>query len=120
MRTENKRMSDEAATEANRREKEVLERLKYDLKNNRLVIIIDAEMILSATVNISGKPFSRIIWTGLIQNGLDYLISNKHMDRSNRRIKRIYKNFENSDTDNLLDAANILKSQLAQLGQFPI
>ncbi len=60
MRTENIRISDETATEANRREGEVLERLRNDLKNNRLVIVAGAGVIFSAIINTAGRSFSRI------------------------------------------------------------
>jgi hypothetical protein len=132
--------------EAARRESEVLARLQKDLRNKRLAIIVGAGVTLSATADASGKPLSRIIWTGLIQNGLDFLVSNGYVDRLNRRIKRAYEALEDPDIDGWLedpgidgslddpdidgslddpdidgslDAANILSSQLREHGQFP-
>jgi hypothetical protein len=83
------------------------------------VIIIGAGVTLSATADVSGRPLSRITWTGLIRNGLDYLVGDGYVDRSNRRTKRAYEALEDPDTDSLLGAANILRNQLARQGQFP-
>ena len=94
-------------------------RLKYALNEKRLVIIVGAGVTLSATADELGKPLSRITWTGLIWNGLDYLVNVGHVDASTRRTRRAYEALEDPDTESLLDAANILSSQLAQQGQFP-
>jgi hypothetical protein len=83
------------------------------------VIIVGAGVTLNATADVSGKPLSRITWTGLIRNGLDYLVSDGHVDPSNRRTRRAYEAIEDPNTDSLLDAANVLSNQLAQRGQFP-
>jgi hypothetical protein len=56
---------------------------------------------------------------GLIRNGLDYLVSEGYVDTSNRRTKRAYEALEDPEVDGLLDAANILSSQMKQHGQFP-
>jgi hypothetical protein len=74
---------------------------------------------LGTIADASGKPFPCITWTGLIQNGLDYLVGDEHVERSNRRTKRAYEALEDPDIDGFLDAANILSSQLKQHGQFP-
>lgn len=71
------------------------------------------------TADESGKPLSRITWTGLIRNGLDYLVSKGYVDKSNRRTKRAYEALENPEVDGLLDAANIVSSQMKQHSQFP-
>jgi hypothetical protein len=105
--------------EAARRESEVLGRLQKGLRNNQLAVIVGAGVTLSATADVSGKPLSRIIWTGLIQNGLDFLVSEGYVDRLNRGIKPAYEALQNPDIDGMLDAANILSSQLRQHGQFP-
>jgi hypothetical protein len=76
--------------EATRRESEVLARLQKDLRNRRLAIIVGVGVTLSATADASGKPLSRIIWTGLIQNGLDFLVSEGYVDGSNSGIKLAY------------------------------
>jgi hypothetical protein len=74
---------------------------------------------LSATADASQNPLSRITWAGLIENGLDLLVSDGYVDRANRRTKRAYEALDDPDIDGLLDAANILSSQLKQHGQFP-
>ena len=56
---------------------------------------------------------------GLIQNSLDYLISEGYIDTSNQQTKRTYKTLEDLRVDGLLDAANIVSSQLKQHDQFP-
>jgi tetratricopeptide (TPR) repeat protein len=71
------------------------------------------------TADESGKPLSRITWTGLIRNGLDYLVSEGYVDTSNRRTKRAYEALEDPEVDGVLDAANIISSQMKQYGQFP-
>ena len=111
-------MENEALSEVARRKGEVLARLKNALKDKRLVIIVGAGVTLSATANISG-PLPRITWTGLIRNGLDYLVNEGYVDAGNRRTRLAYEALEDPDTDSLLDAANILSSQLKQNGQFP-
>ena len=41
------------------------------------------------------------------------------MEASNRRTRRAYETLEDTDTDSLLDAANIMAAQLTQNGQLP-
>jgi hypothetical protein len=102
-----------------RRQGEILARLRNDLENHRLAIIVGAGVTLNVTADSSGKPLSRITWTGLMRNGLDYLVSEGYVDASNRRTKKAYEALQDSDVDGLLDAANILSSQMKQHGQFP-
>lgn len=83
------------------------------------MIIVGAGVTLSATADRAGMPLQRITWTGLIRNGLEYLVAERYVDASNRRTKQAYEALKNTDTDSLLDAANILSSQLTQQGQFP-
>jgi hypothetical protein len=54
----------------------------------------------------------------LIQNGLDYLVSEGYVDKPNRRTKSAYEALEDPEVDGLLDAANILSSQIKQHGQY--
>jgi NAD-dependent SIR2 family protein deacetylase len=105
--------------QAARREGKDLARLKNALKDKRLVIIVGAGVTLSATADKKGIPLQRLTWTGLIRNGLEYLIAERYMDTSNPRTNQAYEALKNTDTDSLLDAANILSSQLTQHGQFP-
>jgi hypothetical protein len=55
----------------------------------------------------------------LIRNGLDYLVSEGFVDTSNRRTRGAYEALEDPEVDGLLDAANIVSSQMKQHGQFP-
>jgi hypothetical protein len=71
------------------------------------------------TADTSGKPLSRVTWTGLIRNGLDYLVHEGYVDTSNRRTRRAYEALKDPEVDGLLDAANIVSSQMKQHGQFP-
>jgi hypothetical protein len=105
--------SSDVLNEAARWEGEVFARLKNALKDKRFVIIIGAGVTLSATADISGRPLSRITWTGLIRNGLDYLVGKGYVDAANRRTKRA------KDAESLLDAASIMVSQLNHYSQFP-
>jgi hypothetical protein len=104
-------MENVALSEAARREGEILANIKKDLKYKRLVIIIGAGIIFSATTNISG-PLPRITWTGLIRNDLNYLITERYVDASNRRTKQAYDAFKTTNVANLLNAANIIRGQL--------
>jgi hypothetical protein len=112
-------MKNEALSEAARREGEVLTRLKNALNDKRLVVIVGAGVTLSVTADISGRPLPRITWTGLIRNGLDYLVNEGYVDAANRRTRRAYDALDDTDTDSLLDAANIMAAQLTRNGQFP-
>src|SRR5271169_2382686 len=112
------KLQDEASRETARRQHEVIDRLRNDLKNKRLVLITGAGVTLSTTADSSRKPLSRITWTGLIRNGLDYLVSEGYVERSNRRTRRAYDALEDPEVDGLLDAANIVSSQMKQHGQF--
>ena len=71
------------------------------------------------TADESGTPVSMITWTGLIRNGLDYSVSEGYVDKSNRRTRRAYEALEDQEVDGLLDAANIVSSQMKQHSQFP-
>jgi hypothetical protein len=64
-------------------------------------------------------PLSRLTWTGLIQNRLDYLVTDGYIDASSRRTRRAYAMLEETDTDSLLDAANVIVDQLEKHRQFP-
>jgi hypothetical protein len=96
-----------------------LDRLRTDLKDKNLVIVVGAGVTLSATADVSGKPLPRLTWTGLICNGLDYLVDGGYVEASHRRIKYAYEALHDSDPSSLLDAASILADQMTQNGQFP-
>ncbi|KAH8589751.1 hypothetical protein B0O99DRAFT_636152 [Bisporella sp. PMI_857] len=112
-------IQDEVTTEVAQRQEQILARLRDDLKNNRLAIIIGAGVTLNVTADISGNPLSLITWTGLLRNGLDYLVSEGYVDTFNRRTKRAYDALKDPEVEGLLDAANIVSSQMKQHGQFP-
>jgi len=109
---------DEADKEVARRKEETLSRLQNDLKERRLAIMIGAGVTLNVTADKDRKPLSRITWTGLIKNGLDFLVHEGYVDESNRRTRRAYEALEDPEVDGILDAANILSSQMKQEGQF--
>ena len=67
-------MQDEAATEAKRRQEQILTRLRNDLKTHWLAIITGAGVTLNVMTGTSGRPLSRTTWT-LIRNGLDSLVN---------------------------------------------
>jgi hypothetical protein len=69
------------------------------LKNKRLAIVAGVGVTFSAIVDTSEKPFSRIKWIGLIENGLNLLVSKGYVDRANRRIKRAYEALDDPDID---------------------
>jgi hypothetical protein len=104
---------------AARREREHLLRLKNALRDKQLIIIVGAGVTLSATADLSGSPPPRITWTGLIRDGLDYLVAEGFVEASNRRTRQAYEALEDTDTDSLLDAANIMAAQLTRNGQLP-
>jgi hypothetical protein len=106
-------------TETARRQKQVLARLQKALNDKGLVIIVGAGVTLSATADASGKPLPRTTWTGLVRDGLDYILEGDYLDASNRRIRRAYEALEDNDKAGLLDAANIMKDLLVQLRQYP-
>ena len=84
------------------------------------MIIAGAGVTLNVTADETSKPLSRITWTGLIRNGLDYLVSEGYVDKSNQRTKSAYEALKDPEVDGLLDAANILSSQMEKYGQYPI
>ncbi|KAF4628350.1 hypothetical protein G7Y89_g9801 [Cudoniella acicularis] len=98
---------DEATSKATRHQEETLARLRNDLKNNRLAIIIGTRVTLNVIADISGKPLSRITWIDLIRNGPDYLVHEGYGDTSNRRTRKAYEAFEYPEIDGLLDTANV-------------
>src|SRR6266511_5114250 len=112
-------MNNKALGEAARRQGEVFARLKIALKDKRLVVIVGAGVTLNTTADVSGRPLPRITWTGLIRNGLDYLVTDGYVDASKRRTRQAYDALKNTDAESVLDAANIMKDQLTQHGQFP-
>jgi hypothetical protein len=110
---------EEASSEAARLERVRLGKLKDALKNKRLVIIVGAGVSLSATADASGTPLQRLTWTGLIRNGLNYLVTEGYVDAENRRTKCAKEALEDTEIESLLDAVSIMRSQLGQYCQYP-
>jgi hypothetical protein len=106
-------------TETARRQKQILARLQKALNDKSFVIIVGAGVTIGATADASGKPLSRTTWTGLVRNGLDYILEGDYLDASNKRIRRAYEALEDNDKAGLLDAANIMKDLLVQQRQYP-
>src|SRR6266536_5823714 len=100
-------MKNEVLSEVARRESEVLARFKNALKDKRLVIIVGAGVVFNIITNISGS-LQRITWTGLIRNGLDYLVNEDYVDAASRRIRQAKSALEDTNTDSLLNAASIM------------
>jgi len=83
------------------------------------VIIVGAGVTLVATSDTLKRPLPRLTWTGLIRNGLDYLVNGSHVSAANRRTGQAYDSLGHDDPESLLDAANIMASQMRHNGQFP-
>jgi hypothetical protein len=112
-------IQNEASRETARRQGETLQRLRLAVKDKRLVIIVGAGVTLSATADKSRMPLPRLTWSGLIRNGLDYLVNEGHVEASNQSTRQAYDSLEHNDPDSLLDAANIMRGQMRQNGQLP-
>ena len=109
----------EAKNDAARREREILVRLRNALSKDRLVLIVGAGVTLSATAKASGEPLSRATWRGLIENGLNYLVTEQYVDESELRIEFARRSLETGKTDSMLDAADIVMKLLEQHQQLP-
>jgi hypothetical protein len=75
------------------------------------MVIVGTEIIFSIIINISGIYLSRLIWTNLIRNNLNYLIINNYIDVLNHKTRRIYIILKKIDTDSLLNIINIIIDQ---------
>jgi hypothetical protein len=60
--------------------------LRYALKEKRLIVVVGVGVTLYAISDISDTPLPRLTWTGLIRNGLDYLIYEGLIKALSRRI----------------------------------
>ena len=76
-------------------------------------------MTLSTTADAHGKPLPRLTWTGLIRNGLDYLVGKGYVEESNRRIRYAYEMLNDSNQSGFLDAAGIMGGEMKENGQLP-
>ena len=112
-------MQNEALSEITRRERENLGRLRTALENKRLMLVVGAGVTLSATRKVSGEALPRLTWTGLIRNGLDYLVASRYVDASAGRTKRAFDALEDPDPGSLLEAANFMADRMKHNRQFP-
>ena len=83
--------------------------------------MIGAGVTINATLRDDNRPLPRTTWTGLIRDGLDYLVQEGYEDRNNRRIEdaRRWVSAPDATLQDLLDAAGRLQELLQQHGQFP-
>lgn len=112
-------MQEEASREATRRHAEAVKKLGLALHHRNLVIIVGAGVTVAATADSSGTPMPRVTWTGLIRNGLDYLVKEEYVEASNRRTAQAYDSLSQNNQSSLLDAANVMVDQMRQNRQFP-
>lgn len=111
-------MESESGKGALRRQKEVIERLRQALKEKQLVVVVGAGVTLHATSDPSGTHLPRLTWTGLIQDGLDYLTQEGLVEASDYKKGEAYDLLENNTPDSSLKAASYLTGQLRKNGKF--
>jgi hypothetical protein len=94
-----------------------MERIRQALRNKKLVIIVGAGISLNA---IHPSP-SRITWTGLIRDGLDYLQEEGFVPKDDEDLNYYRKVLERRDTriHTILFACGYLKAELDRYKQFP-
>jgi hypothetical protein len=98
--------------DSRRRKIEHEEKIRQDLRDKKLVIIVGAGITLSATHH---SP-SRLTWTGLIRHGLDYLLC-EHFVVEDDVALNLYRGLlqrsgGNTSTQSLLRACGYLKDEL--------
>ncbi|KAF1812886.1 hypothetical protein P152DRAFT_329927 [Eremomyces bilateralis CBS 781.70] len=98
-----------------------LDRIRDALNNKRLVIMVGAGVTLNATATRSGDMLGELSWKGLIQNGLNYLVADGHVEEDHRslRFARDILQDSKSQPKELLQAAGILKDFLEDAGHLP-
>lgn len=99
-------------SERDRREAEQKARIQEALRDKKLVIIVGAGVSLSAT---QPSP-PRLTWTGLIQNGLAYLVEEAFVSPDNADLKfyRTSLQQESPTIRQVLRVCNYLKDELDQ------
>jgi len=115
------------AEAAQREQGEQIARLRKALASNNLAICVGAGVTLYTTAlppTLDGKRKSlrRLTWTGLIENGLDYLVNFDHLEQKDypMRMRHAYEALENNDSDqNLFEAVNNMKDMLSEKKIFP-
>jgi predicted ATPase len=108
----------EVEKELERRRADIIKDLRNALTRYRLVIVVGAGVTLGATKGPTG-PLRRLTWNGLIENGLDYLVNEVYNGVRDKRIEHAYSALEGGDTEELLDAAMIMKDRLTRKNQYP-
>jgi hypothetical protein len=105
------------ASERSRRETEHASKIRQALLDKKLVIIVGAGVSLSAIQ----PPPSRITWTGLIRNGLDYLEEEGFVVADNDELKVARAGLEQQPADvrRMLRACHYLKDELEHHKQYP-
>jgi hypothetical protein len=105
------------ASAQERREAEYMRKIRQALRDKKLVIIVGAGITLNATYP---SP-SRITWTGLILDGLDYLKDEGFVAAEDEDLnyhRRILQR-DNVDVRNVLRVCGYLKDQLDYHKQYP-
>lgn len=100
-----------------RREAEHAEKIRQALRHKKLVIIVGAGISLTAT---HPSP-PRITWTGLIQDGLDYLQHEGFVEADDEELNsyRGVLQRENAKLRTVLRACGYLKDELDHYRQYP-
>lgn len=102
----------------NRREAEHVGKIRQALRDKKLVIIIGAGVSLCAT-----RPSPpRITWTGLIQDGMDYLVDEGFIEPNNEDLnyhRGILQRPNGISVRTVLRACSYLKDELDHHKQFP-
>jgi len=102
--------------DCNRRKAEHEEKIQQALRDKKLVIVVGAGVTLSAT---DPSP-SRLTWTGLIRDGLDYLLRERFVPEDDDELILYRGKLQQGDanTRSLLRACAYLKGELDHNGQF--
>ena len=96
----------------------MIEKLRYALEEKRLVVVVGAGVTLHATSDPSGTPLPRLTWTGLIRDGLDYLVQEGLVETSSRSMWQAYDLLNDNTPGSYLDAASYMTRHLRQNGKF--
>jgi hypothetical protein len=69
--------------------------------------------------DVPGRLLPRIIWKGLIRNGLDYLVTSDYVEASNRRSSRAYEALEDINTEEFTGCCQYHGVSMTQNGKLP-
>ncbi|KAI0012020.1 SIR2-like domain-containing protein [Xylariaceae sp. FL0662B] len=105
--------AEQKTKEATRRQNEAIEKLRGELKAGRLAICVGSGVTLSS---VPGE--SRLTWTGLIQNGLDFLDDQaRQIGADNQQVidrAQSLLGMKDATTQDILDAATRLQEVLSK------